>query len=76
MALHSGHAEVVNGRCELTDHGKPIRYLTKEEYLRFTNYELRFFSSDWLMFYAASAAYLLHFGEVVTAGFGEIHLAP
>ena len=60
-------AEVVNGTYELTDHGKLIRHLTEEEYLRFTNYELRFFSSGWLKFDAASAAYFLDLQEVVTA---------
>ena len=60
----------------MTDHGKPIRYLTEEEQLRFTNYELRFLSSGRIMFYAASAAHLLHFEEVVAAGFRDIQLAP
>ena len=51
VALDGGSAEVVNGTYELTDHGKLIRYLTEEEYLPFTNYESKFFSSSWLMFY-------------------------
>ena len=38
VRLHGGSAEVVNGTHELTDHGKLIRRLTEEEYLRF--YEL------------------------------------
>jgi hypothetical protein len=76
VVLHSRRTGVVNGTYELTDHGTLIGYLTEEEYLRLTNYDAKFFSSSWLMFYAASAAYLLHLREVATAGFREIHLAP
>jgi hypothetical protein len=76
LALHGGSPELVNGAYQLTDHGRLIRYLTEEEYLRFTNYELRFFSSGWMIFYAGTAAYLWHLRDVVTSGFREIRLEP
>jgi hypothetical protein len=76
VALHGGSAEVVNGAYQLTDHGKLIRYITVEEYLRFTDYELRFFSRGWVIFYAGIAAYLLHLRGVLTPGFREIHFVP
>jgi len=75
IAFHGGSPEVINGSYQLTDHGKLIRYLTEEEYLRFRNYELRFFSSGWMIFYAGTVAYLLHLRDVLTRGFREIHFA-
>ena len=76
VALRGGSAEVVNGSYVLNPHGKLSRYLTEDEYLRFTAYELRFFSSGWMIFYGASSAYLVHLREVVTPGFREIQLEP
>jgi hypothetical protein len=74
VVLHGGGAEVVNGSYQLLEHGKLIGYLTENEYYRDITIELRFFSSGWMIAYAATAAYLLHLREVVTPGFREVHL--
>jgi hypothetical protein len=74
IVFKGGSPTMVNGTYELANHGKLIRYLTLEEYQGLTNWELRFFSSGWVVFFAGLAAYLWHLTEVFTAGYREIHL--
>lgn len=75
IVLKGGSPVIVNGSYQLTDHGRRIRFLTKDEYQSFTNWELRFFASGWMIFFASVAAYLWHLREVLKPGSRELNLA-
>jgi hypothetical protein len=49
---HLGHGgpDYSNGKYFLSNHGKYVRDLTKEEYIMYQAYEVRFFSGHWMLF--------------------------
>lgn len=75
VVFKGGSPTMVDGSYQLTDHGKLIRYLTADEYQSLTNWELRFFSSGWMVFFAGLAGYLWHLREVFAPGYREVHLS-
>jgi len=46
-----------DGTYFLDDHGRIARIISRNEYLWFKGWELRFFASYWIFFYAVPALY-------------------
>lgn len=57
--MEGGSPSVKNGNYYLQSHGRKIRDLTKDEYLRFQSYELRGFSGHWMFFSIVPMTYFL-----------------
>jgi len=76
VSFSGGSPEVVNGSYRLSNHGKLIRYLSKDEYQQSLMLELRFFTSGWLVGYAAVLTYLSALWVGLRPGFREIHWGP
>jgi hypothetical protein len=59
MGTEGGSAMLRDGRYVLSEHGRVIREITREEYLGFEANVVRGFSGHWLVFYFVAAAYYL-----------------
>jgi hypothetical protein len=57
LLTHATSPTVKDGQYVLDDHGRTIRVLSQEEYLRFKGWELRMFAAYWTFFYAVPALY-------------------
>jgi hypothetical protein len=53
-----GSPDMVNGKYALSDHGKIVQYINREEYDKYQSYEVRGFSGHWMIFYLFSATIL------------------
>ncbi|MEP7366260.1 MAG: hypothetical protein ABI972_23630 [Acidobacteriota bacterium] len=61
--FEGGSPTVVDGKPQLSNHGRFIRYLTDEEFAYAQHYELRLFSCAWMSIFAGTAAYLAQLRE-------------
>ena len=59
VLMEGGSPSVKNGNYYLQSHGRKIRDLTKDEYLRFQSYEVRGFSGHWMFFSIIPMTYFL-----------------
>ena len=76
VAFEGGSPTAVNGTYELSDHGRFIRALGREEYEHDAMLEIRFFTSGWIASYGALLAYLARLWSDLRAGFREIVWSP